>query len=81
MQHVQSSSDKKNIDTDPDETQEWIDALLDVKQVEGTERAKHILKALEETARVQGLLSSEQPYSSYRNTIPCLLYTSPSPRD
>ena len=70
MQHVQSSSDKNNIDTDPDETQEWIDALLDVKQVEGTERAKHILKALEETARVQGLLSSEQPYSSYRNTIP-----------
>ena len=67
---MQSISEVSKTDDDPDETQEWIDALLEVRQVEGVERAKYILRALEETARVQGLLSSEQPYSSYRNTIP-----------
>ncbi|EBA15419.1 pyruvate dehydrogenase subunit E1 [Roseobacter sp. SK209-2-6] len=57
-------------DTDPAETQEWIDALVSTKEVAGTERAQHILKALEDKARVEGLLTGEQPYSSYRNTIP-----------
>lgn len=57
-------------DIDPTETQEWIDALLSVKEVGGRERARHILRKLEETGRMQGVLTSEQPFSSYRNTIP-----------
>lgn len=57
-------------DIDPDETQDWIDSLLGVKQASGAERARFLLRKIEEKARLEGLLSSEQPYSSYRNTIP-----------
>lgn len=58
------------IDIDPAETQEWVDALVSTKEVAGVERAQHILNKLEETARVEGLLTGEQPFSSYRNSIP-----------
>ena len=58
------------IDIDPAETQEWVDALVSTKKVAGVERAQHILNKLEETARVEGLLTGEQLFSSYRNSIP-----------
>lgn len=60
----------RHIDPDPVETQEWIDAFLGAKYAAGDDRAKFLLKTLEDTARIEGLLTAEPPYSSYRNTIP-----------
>ena len=59
----------KSADTDPEETREWVDAFLGLKNAVGPDRARFILKQLEDTARLEGLNSGEQPYSSYRNTI------------
>ncbi|MEZ8127423.1 alpha-ketoglutarate dehydrogenase [Enterovibrio norvegicus] len=60
---------EQHTDIDPLETQEWVDSLLSVKQEDGVDRAKYLLKTLEDTARVEGLNATEQPFSSYRNTI------------
>lgn len=59
-----------SVDEDPDETREWIEALLAAKRAAGDDRARFLVKKVQETARLEGLLSGEQPYSSYRNTIP-----------
>ncbi|MDY0135800.1 MAG: pyruvate dehydrogenase (acetyl-transferring), homodimeric type [Thiomicrospira sp.] len=57
------------IDQDPQETQEWLDALEAVVQFEGTEKAHHLIATLIEKARVHGI---DIPYSAntpYINTI------------
>jgi pyruvate dehydrogenase E1 component len=57
-------------ETDPQETQEWLDALLSVIENEGTERAHFLLEAMIDTARRSG---SNLPYNAttaYLNTIP-----------
>ncbi|WP_205738180.1 alpha-ketoglutarate dehydrogenase [Granulosicoccus antarcticus] len=58
------------VDADPEETREWVESLLSVKQSAGDERAQFLLKQLRNTARLEGLLKDEQSYSSYRNTVP-----------
>ncbi len=58
------------IDQDPQETQEWIDALEAVVAFESSEKAKHLIAALIEKARQHGI---DMPYSAntpYINTIP-----------
>ncbi|MGH1417732.1 MAG: alpha-ketoglutarate dehydrogenase [Hyphomicrobiaceae bacterium] len=57
-------------DSDPLETQEWIDSLMALCQTAGKKRAQFILQQLDETSRVNGISSVEQPFSAYRNTIP-----------
>lgn len=57
-------------ETDAQETQEWLDALLSVIENEGTERAHFLLEAMIDTARRSG---SNLPYNAttaYLNTIP-----------
>ncbi|BBP45772.1 pyruvate dehydrogenase E1 component [Thiosulfatimonas sediminis] len=57
------------IDQDPQETQEWIDALEAVVEFEGSDKAQHIIASLIEKARVHGI---DIPYSAntpYVNTI------------
>ena len=57
-------------ETDPLETQEWLDALLAVIENEGTERAHFLLEAMIDQARRSG---SNLPYNAttaYVNTIP-----------
>ncbi|HEY9018810.1 pyruvate dehydrogenase (acetyl-transferring), homodimeric type [Thiomicrospira sp.] len=57
------------IDQDPQETQEWLDALEAVVQFEGTDKAHHLIATLIEKARVHGI---DIPYSAntpYINTI------------
>ncbi|CAN8139044.1 pyruvate dehydrogenase E1 component [uncultured Thiomicrorhabdus sp.] len=57
------------IDQDPQETQEWIDALEAVVEFEGSDKAQHIIASLIEKARVHGI---DIPYSAntpYINTI------------
>ncbi|RKZ81159.1 MAG: pyruvate dehydrogenase (acetyl-transferring), homodimeric type, partial [Gammaproteobacteria bacterium] len=58
------------VDNDPQETQEWLDALESIIEVEGGEKAHHILEKLIDLARRSGV---NLPYSSntaYVNTIP-----------
>ena len=57
-------------DSDPVETQEWIEALAAVAAHSGGERAQFLLRQLEDVARRHGVFLTGQPYSSYRNTIP-----------
>jgi pyruvate dehydrogenase E1 component len=57
-------------DTDPQETQEWVDALEAVIEREGAERAHYLVEAVIAEAREKG---AEIPYSAnteYINTIP-----------
>ena len=57
-------------DVDPQETQEWLEALDAVIKVEGTERAHYLLERLIERTRRAG---AQLPYTgttAYLNTIP-----------
>jgi pyruvate dehydrogenase E1 component len=57
-------------DSDPTETQEWVESLESVINAVGAERALFLLDELEEQLRRKGIRTSVQPYSAYRNTIP-----------
>ncbi len=60
----------KFIDQDPQETQEWLEALEAVVEFEGSEKAQHLIEALIAKARQFGI---DTPYSAntpYINTIP-----------
>lgn len=57
------------IDQDPQETQEWLDALEAVVEFEGTDKAHYLIATLIEKARAKGI---DIPYSAntpYINTI------------
>lgn len=58
-------------DADPMETQEWIEALDSLIQVEGEERAQHVLKMLSKAARERGLHvpALDDENTPYVNTI------------
>ena len=56
-------------DFDPQETEDWLDALEGVVDASGSDRALYLLAQLDEQARRLGLVSHAQPYSAYRNTI------------
>ncbi|MFT4940087.1 MAG: pyruvate dehydrogenase E1 component [Paraglaciecola sp.] len=63
-------ADMMHPDVDPQETQEWLDALEGVLAKEGTDRAHYLLESLIEKARRSG---AHLPYTSttaYINTIP-----------
>ncbi len=57
-------------DSDPAETQEWLDALRASVLASGAERGMFLLERLEEQAQQLGIVPHVQPYSAYRNTIP-----------
>ncbi|WP_372525503.1 alpha-ketoglutarate dehydrogenase [Piscinibacter sp.] len=57
-------------DSDPAETQEWLDALQASVREGGAERGLFLLERLEEQAQQLGIVPHVQPYSAYRNTIP-----------
>jgi len=59
-----------SIDTDPQETREWLDALDSVLATAGPARAEFLVQALQEQASAQGVAAHAQPFSAYRNTIP-----------
>ena len=56
-------------DSDPTETQEWIDSMSSVTSVHGPERAQFLLRQLEEVIRNTGFTASGQPFAAYRNSI------------
>ncbi len=57
-------------DIDPQETQEWLDALDSVLEQEGTERAHYLLERLVEKARRSGAYLPFSANTAYLNTIP-----------
>ena len=57
-------------DVDPQETQEWIDALEAVLQEEGAERAHYLLEKLIDKARRSGAHLPYKAETAYVNTIP-----------
>jgi pyruvate dehydrogenase E1 component len=64
-------------DIDPQETQEWQDALEAIIAHEGRERAQYLLRRLIDQAQIAGV---ETPYSAttpYQNTIPTELEARP----
>ncbi len=57
-------------DTDPTETQEWLDALDGVLEAEGVERAHYLLEKLIDKARRSGAYLPYSATTAYVNTIP-----------
>jgi len=57
-------------DIDPQETQEWLDALLAVIEREGPERAHYILERLIDRSRRSGTNLPYNANTAYVNTIP-----------
>jgi len=65
-----SSSPVAPQDSDPVETQEWLDALVSVLAKEGPERAHFLLETLTEKARRSGSQIPFDANTAYVNTIP-----------
>jgi pyruvate dehydrogenase E1 component len=66
----QDKQREQSVDLDPEETQEWLDALTSVVDVQGVERAQYLLQMLAAKVTEQG---SQLPFAMttpYRNTIP-----------
>lgn len=57
-------------DIDPQETQEWLEALEGVLQNEGAQRAHYLLERLVEKARRSGAYLPYSANTAYINTIP-----------
>lgn len=60
-------------DIDPQETQEWLDAISSVLENEGTERAHFLLETLIDKARRSGAYLPYNATTAYVNTIPAHL--------
>lgn len=58
-----------NNDTNPLETQEWIESLKAVIDVEGPERAHQLLEGMVELTRRSGAFLPFSPTTEYVNTI------------
>ena len=56
-------------DTDPQETQEWLEAIAAVLENEGTERAHFLLETLIDKARRSGAYLPYNATTAYVNTI------------
>jgi pyruvate dehydrogenase E1 component len=59
-----------DMDENPAETKEWLDALQAVLEREGPERAHRLLETLTEKARLSGAFIPFSPNTPYINTIP-----------
>ena len=63
-------ADMMHPDVDPQETQEWLDALDAVLEEEGIDRAHYLLESLIEKARRSGAHLPYDATTAYINTIP-----------
>ncbi len=65
-----SSADSSLQDIDPQETQEWLDALSAVINADGPERAHYLLEQMVDLARRSGGYLPYDATTAYVNTIP-----------
>ncbi|MGJ8667989.1 MAG: pyruvate dehydrogenase (acetyl-transferring), homodimeric type [Oceanococcus sp.] len=65
-----TGQDTQTQDDDPQETQEWLDALQAVIQREGPERAHYLLEKLIDQSRRSGTYIPFRPNTAYVNSIP-----------
>ena len=63
-------NDNTRIDSDPEETAEWLDALRSVIQRGGDQRAHFLIETMIDNARRSGIHVPYQPNTAYVNTIP-----------
>jgi len=64
-------------DIDPQETQEWQEALEAVIVHEGRERAQYLMRRLIDQAQIAGVDTPYSAYTPYQNTIPTELEARP----
>ena len=64
------SYNKNILDTDPQETQDWIDSIDALIDEKGTERTHFIIEKLIDFSRRSGIKIPFSPYTEYLNTIP-----------
>ncbi|HLX02755.1 MAG TPA: alpha-ketoglutarate dehydrogenase [Trinickia sp.] len=60
----------KSVDTDPEETAEWLEALDAVVAHVGRDRAQYLLERLADRAHASGLTPARSRVTPYVNTIP-----------
>jgi pyruvate dehydrogenase E1 component len=58
------------VDSDIEETRDWIESFDAVIRIQDSTRALFLLHRLEEHAKELGLLAAAAPYSAYRNSVP-----------
>ena len=63
-------AEQEHVDIDPQETQEWRDALAAVLEADGPERAHFLLEKLIDKARRSGINLPYSATTAYINTIP-----------
>ena len=56
-------------DADPSETQEWLESLQYIIKSKGPERAKYLLSALEDRAKIDGVEIDMKANTPYINSI------------
>ena len=61
---------KPYIDSDPQETREWIDSIRSILESSGVDRTRFLLEKLLEFARRNGVRMPYSPSTDYVNTIP-----------
>lgn len=62
-------SNELNLDLDPIETREWLDALQAVYATDGSERVSFLIQQLINMASAEGVQLSNAVHTPYRNTI------------
>jgi pyruvate dehydrogenase complex dehydrogenase (E1) component len=65
-----NDTDPHNTDLDPQETEEWLDALESVIERDGPERAHFLIESLVGKARRRGAYLPYNATTAYLNTIP-----------
>ena len=70
QQKIVAGERKNDIDPDPAETRDWLQAFDAVASHGGRDRATFLLERIEERAKEIGVVSELPPFSPYRNTIP-----------
>ena len=61
--------EKRTIDTDPQETKEWLDSVEEVLEESGKERLSFLLKKATERAELLGARQSFSLITPYINTV------------
>ena len=69
IEDINESYITQTVDTDPTETQEWLESLEYIMNSKGHDRAKYLLSVLEARARVDGVDLPIKSNTAYINTI------------